>query len=777
MKARASIFSFIFLFATISVHGQNFKLLSESNQNQSVELRSESEKNDWSQYNVFFSETFDSTEWHTAQADGVAIPDNMPNGWSVVDNTENEFYWRWSTTGARGRYTSPADGADALVVPNNDARVKSNGDEQGAEKGFLLLESDLYNTTPEGEQVESSIEMDTYIQFGPLDLSSATIVYMYFEHYHRFCCNSYGENSGAKLFVSTDGENWSQFSVEHASVNATPKVNPSVHQMSLTSIAAGQSSVYFRFHVINESHYYWSIDDIYIYEPLQYNMRVLDYWVDYYRESEGEGYRKQFSEPPYFCPFFSFQEILTASARISNSGWDTLRNVTLTTKIVKENELIHEVTSEPMNSSVLSIIDSLGVDLNYQIPNTIESVGSYYYQGEILTDTEETDGSENVFTSEFNITSNLYGYLNPDNATSDRAGHLVSYSSGDGDGIGFVSILDPSSENIPETTITAPYDLQGVNVYILDNPYNFTLWRAGDVADFVVEVYQGTLEGEEYTYDLENPVASSVSTSIDSTFASKWIYISFQTDAGANLITPPTEGTQYLVLLRMVTGDRKFYIGAERRSKYSFYSQFFTVDNDVYESLGYMNYAMELLINNYGDNPSADIQFSVTTNTNQEGTSPATGAEVTFYTTSDENTLVENTITIDNSGVALFEDLRSGTYSYEVSYQGEVVEGSVTAYGQDITKEVNFNFVGVDNPELSDSWKIYPNPAQNLVTIKMDEEVKQITITNIMGQQMVVLSDPKEQVNVDISTFNKGVYLVWIITEDRQKTAKMFVKQ
>jgi len=777
MKAKISICSFIFLFAAILVHGQNYNLLSESNQNQSVLLQSESEKNDWSEYNVFFSETFDSTEWHSAQADGVAIPGNMPNGWSVVDNTGNNYFWRWSTTGARGRYTSPAEGADALVVPNNDARVKSHGDAHGAEKGFLLLECDLFNTTPEGEMMESPIDMDTYIQFGPIDLSSATYVCLYFEQYHRFCCNPYGANSGAKLLVSVDGNNWTQFSVEQASVNATPKVNPSIIDMSVSDIAAGQSTVYFRFHLMNESHYYWSIDDVYIFEPLQYNLRINNYWVDYYRQSEGQGYATKFSEPPFFNPYYSFQKLQTAHAKIYNSGWDTLKNVVLTSKVYKENEVVFEASSEPEEFLGFSILHSLEVDLNYQIPNSAESIGKYSYGGEVTYDEQDEENLGITEFAEFNITSNLYGYLNPENADSDRGTHLVSYSSGEGDGIGFITLLNPSPEYVSGTTIPAPYDLQGLNVYILDNPYNYTLWRTGDVANFKVEVYLGTLDGSEYSYDLESPLASSALTPIDSTFASKWLYIPFQTEDGANIITPPAAGTQYLVLLRMYTNDRSFYIGAERRSKYSFYSQFCTVDNDVYEGPGYMNYAMELLINNYGENPSTDIQFSVATNTNQEGTSPATGAEVVFYTTSDENTLVENTITIDNSGVALFEDMRSGTYSYKVSYQGEVFEGSVTAYGQDITKEVNFNFVGLDTPALSESWKLYPNPAQSFVTIEMDEEVKQIIITNIMGQEVFVMTDPKEQVNVDISSLDTGIYLVWITTENRLKTTKMFVKQ
>jgi len=59
---------------------------------------------------IIFEEYFNASEWSAASVDGIAVPENMPAGWSVFDYTGNNFFWRWSMEGPRGYYTSQGTG-------------------------------------------------------------------------------------------------------------------------------------------------------------------------------------------------------------------------------------------------------------------------------------------------------------------------------------------------------------------------------------------------------------------------------------------------------------------------------------------------------------------------------------------------------------------------------------------------------------------------------------------------------------------------------------------
>ena len=69
---------------------------------------------------------------------------------------------------------------------------------------------------------------------------------------------------------------------------------------------------------------------------------------------------------------------------------------------------------------------------------------------------------------------------------------------------------------------------------------------------------------------------------------------------------------------------------------------------------------------------------------------------------------------------------------------------------------------------LSDSDKlpsnIYPNPTSNYFKIKDDKKVKHIVILNVLGK-FISKSDHKTGMQHDISSLDKGLYLVRLIGE------------
>lgn len=102
--------------------------------------------------------------------------------------------------------------------------------------------------------------------------------------------------------------------------------------------------------------------------------------------------------------------------------------------------------------------------------------------------------------------------------------------------------------------------LHEVNVHINSDAYNWDIWEAGNVDLLQAEIYEGTTVEDEIIFDFNTPVVTSEQVSIDSSFADKWALIEFMADGGVNAITPPTNCTQYFVLLRMYTNNLRFFL-------------------------------------------------------------------------------------------------------------------------------------------------------------------------------------------------------------------------
>jgi len=67
----------------------------------------------------------------------------------------------------------------------------------------------------------------------------------------------------------------------------------------------------------------------------------------------------------------------------------------------------------------------------------------------------------------------------------------------------------------------------------------------------------------------------------------------------------------------------------------------------------------------------------------------------------------------------------------------------------------------------------YPNPTKDVVTINADQAISTITVSNMLGQEVVRTAPGTNQTQIDLSTFNTGVYLVTVETADRRSTVKI----
>lgn len=733
---------------------------------------------------ILFNEKFDSTLWHTAQADGVAIPANMPNGWSAMDNTGNNFFWRWSTTGPRGRYTAGA--GSAAFVPNNAQRVNSTSQNDPAgEKGFMMLESDFYNTTAEGQMANPQISMDSYIQSRAIETTGSPAVSIYFEQWHRFCCAAYSATAGPKLYVSNNGTDWTQIAVHKANVNQTPKVNPSKVEMSISSVAANQSTVYIRFHHIGQSHYHWSIDDVTVYEPVPYDTRVINYWADFGEERmsyyNNASVEKLFSAAPFYSAYHAFQKFVTSRALLQNYGASNMTNVTITTKFMKGETELHSGTASPaIATHLVGALDSIEQTHNYQIPRVAGSKGAYHVAGLAHGAEEDELPSNNTYRYDFNITENVFGFADPATAATDRQSPFSYTGSVDGDGIGVVFKFNPPTTTIPGTTIPAPYVVKGVNMHINSDVYNWDIWDAGNVAYLQVELYQGTLNGTEWEYDFTTPVITSESTPIDSNMVRTWVYIPFSGDGAAENITPTTEGHQYYVMVRMFTNNLRFFIGADKFIHPSYYGNLLCLGNEFGWTGMTANIAMELVADNYGQNPTGTARF-VVDNENPEIPGvyhPAAGATLKFYTQNNDGDAVESTYVLDNTGTVEIANLRSGTYAFTVTYQDELKRNGITIVGEGVNeKHIRFNKVGIESRPSLSGVKLYPNPTNNAVTIESPAAISRIVVSNIVGQIVDVINNPVENQTLSVANYATGVYMVTLFDNNGNSTTQRLIKQ
>lgn len=102
-----------------------------------------------------------------------------------------------------------------------------------------------------------------------------------------------------------------------------------------------------------------------------------------------------------------------------------------------------------------------------------------------------------------------------------------------------------------------------------------------------------------------------------------------------------------------------------------------------------------------------------------------------------------------------------------VENPGDYVYGIIAFYQNECesiltTCEVIVTSVDED---LANDIQLYPNPTSGVVNIKA-EAMQQITVVNMMGQVVMMQAVDNDEVVIDMSTFDNGMYLFNIITKD-----------
>lgn len=110
---------------------------------------------------------------------------------------------------------------------------------------------------------------------------------------------------------------------------------------------------------------------------------------------------------------------------------------------------------------------------------------------------------------------------------------------------------------------------------------------------------------------------------------------------------------------------------------------------------------------------------------------------------------------------------------------GDVIPNSASIYFDTnpaiVTNTFNTRFVNTLANEdfVFGNFSYYPNPVKNVLTLSNDSLIEEISVTSILGQQVLVKKVNNLQADIDISSLSKGVYFVKVSAEGLEKTVKI----
>ncbi|NBL63692.1 T9SS type A sorting domain-containing protein [Flavobacterium sp. NST-5] len=72
--------------------------------------------------------------------------------------------------------------------------------------------------------------------------------------------------------------------------------------------------------------------------------------------------------------------------------------------------------------------------------------------------------------------------------------------------------------------------------------------------------------------------------------------------------------------------------------------------------------------------------------------------------------------------------------------------------------------------------KIYPNPVNDILNFSFDKEIRNVSIFNVLGQEILSKSFNENQSSINVSSLSPGTYLVKLNSENDTKTVKIIKK-
>jgi hypothetical protein len=159
----------------------------------------------------------------------------------------------------------------------------------------------------------------------------------------------------------------------------------------------------------------------------------------------------------------------------------------------------------------------------------------------------------------------------------------------------------------------------------------------------------------------------------------------------------------------------------------------------------------------YTDSPTLDKSFNVKFSNWNNGTGEANAIEFSvtngnFLTNPNPGTWISLDIPFSNFAIA-----GGGSANRNDLVQFIISTNLGTVYYDNLY--VHKNTLGVSSFEAS-NIKMYPNPASTSFTIEAQSSVENVTVYNMLGQEVINTTPNNQQAIIDISTLKTGIYIV-----------------
>lgn len=97
-------------------------------------------------------------------------------------------------------------------------------------------------------------------------------------------------------------------------------------------------------------------------------------------------------------------------------------------------------------------------------------------------------------------------------------------------------------------------------------------------------------------------------------------------------------------------------------------------------------------------------------------------------------------------------------------------------YGRGVW-DLDIGFLSADEDVVQGTVKLYPNPAQDLLNIELDDSnIHSVSILSASGTQMMQTPANEQLKNIDISAYPNGIYYVIFATKENSIVSKKFIK-
>ncbi len=70
----------------------------------------------------------------------------------------------------------------------------------------------------------------------------------------------------------------------------------------------------------------------------------------------------------------------------------------------------------------------------------------------------------------------------------------------------------------------------------------------------------------------------------------------------------------------------------------------------------------------------------------------------------------------------------------------------------------------------------YPNPVNDILNIESETKIDSVAMTNFLGQEIFNIKTTTSKSEIDFSNFQKGVYFLKVISENKEKVVKVIKK-